>query len=228
MRGLEALEVAILLSISLAIIFAAVPYIIQTIFQIEASLEAKNMLAFITALADSLESDFAMAGTQRMYQIPSSYFGTFYVRTPSYTVTIQCGPTAWAFVIRGAVVGYNSSYAVFGNTMVRGLNGSLIVPLGEPVVAVNTTYPGAVKLYSRVVYVVGQSSIYLYTISASFKQSGAGGLLAYVVGPTNSTKVPNCANPTITVSGRLGSASASFSGTYNVYLVYNNVTFLWK
>lgn len=228
MRGLEALEVAILLSISLAIIFAAVPYIIQTIFQIEASLEAKNMLAFITALADSLESDFAMTGTQRMYQIPSSYFGTFYVRTPRYTITIQCGATTWSFVVRGAVVGYNSSYAVFGNAMVRGLNGSLIVPLGEPVVAVNETYPGSAKLYSRVVYVMGQSSIYLYTISASFVQSGAGGLLAYVVGPSNLTKIPNCANPAITVSSRMGSSMASFSGTYNVYLVYNNVTLIWK
>ncbi|MBP1448469.1 MAG: hypothetical protein JZD41_00395, partial [Thermoproteus sp.] len=166
MKGLEALEVAILLSISLAIIFAAVPYIVQTIFQTEASLEAKNVLAFLASLADSLEMDFGMTGVQRMYQLPSAYFGTFYVRTPRYFLTVVCGPLSYTYVFYGAVVGYNSTYAVFGNTMVRGLRGSLIVPLGEPLTAVNTTYPGAVRMYSRVVYVNGSSDLYLYTISA--------------------------------------------------------------
>lgn len=226
MKGLEALEVAILLSISLAIIFAAVPYIVQTIFQTEASLEAKNVLAFLASLADSLEMDFGMTGVQRMYQLPSAYFGTFYVRTPRYLLTVDCGPK-YTYVFHGAVVGYNSTYAVFGDAMARGLRGSLIVPLGEPLTAVNTTYPGAVRMYSRVVY-VNASDLYLYTISASFTQQGTGGLLAYAIGPSK-TIVIKCGGPArISLSSSIGSSTASFSGVNRVYIVYNNVTFVWK
>ncbi|CCC81544.1 hypothetical protein [Thermoproteus tenax] len=232
MRGLEALEVAILLSISLAIIFAAVPYIIQNIFQLEAGLEAKNVIAFLTSLADSLESDFGMTGVQRMYQLPSAYFGTFYVRTPRLYVSISCaslsGTTSTTFVFREAVVGYNSSYAEFGNAMLRGLTGSLLAPIGEPVIAVNSTFPSAVRLYTRVVYVNGTSSLYLYTISASFIQQGTGGALAYVVGPLNSTSLTCGGTAAVTVSSRLGSATATFNNVQTVYLVWNNVTLVWK
>ena len=228
MRGLEALETAILLSISLAIIFAAIPYIIQNIFQIEAGLEAKNIAAFLTALADSLETDFGMTGVQRMYQVPSTYFGTFYVRASRMAVTITCGNVQQTFYFRELVVGYNSTYVEFGNNMLRGLVGSLAVPIGEPVVAVNSTYPRTVKLYSRVVYVNGSSSLYLYTISASFVPQGTGQALAYVIGPLNSTQLACSGSATVTVSSRYGSTAVVFNKVSTVYLVWNNVTVLWK
>ncbi len=228
MRGLEALETAILLSISLAIIFAAMPYIVQNIFQIEAGLEAKNMAAFLTALADSLEADFGMTGVQRMYQTPSTYFGTFYVRTSNMSVTITCGGVSQTFYFKELVVGYNSTYAEFGDGMLRGLVGSLAVPIGEPVVAVNSTYPRTVKLYSRVVYVNGSSSLYLYTISASFIPQGAGQALAYVVGPLNSTQLACSGSTTVTVSSRYGSTAVVFNNVSTIYLVWNNITVIWK
>ncbi|MGC9170596.1 MAG: hypothetical protein ACP5HD_07620 [Thermoproteus sp.] len=228
MRGLEALEVAILLSVSLAIIFAAVPYIVQNIFQIEASLEAKNVMAFLTALADSLETDFGMTGVQRMYQLPNSYFGSFYVRTPRLYVTVRCGNDNSTYVFREAVIGYNSTYVEFGSSMLRGLNGSLAVPIGEPVVAVNSTYPRTVRLYSRVVFVNGTNSLYLYTISASFAQQGTGGVLAYVVGPLNSTSISCGGSVNVVVQSRLGSKTVSFNNIKNVYIVWNNITLIWK
>ena len=227
MRGLEALEVAILLSVSLAIIFAAIPYIVQNIFQIEAGLEAKNVVAFLTAFADSLETDFGMTGVQRIYQLPSSYFGSLYVRTPRLYVTIQCGGVSSTYVFREVVVGYNSTYVEFGNSMLRGLNGSLAVPIGEPVVAVNSTYPRTVRLYSRVVFVNGSSSLYLYTVSANFTQRGPSGVLAYVVGPLNSTSIICGGSASVTVQSGLGSKNLYFKGIQTVYLVWNNVTLIW-
>ena len=227
MRGLEALEVAILLSVSLAIIFAAIPYIVQNIFQIEAGLEAKNVVAFLTAFADSLETDFGMTGVQRIYQLPSSYFGSLYVGTPRLYVTIQCGGVSSTYVFREVVVGYNSTYVEFGTSMLRGLNGSLAVPIGEPVVAVNSTYPRTVRLYSRVVFVNGSASLYLYTVSANFTQRSPSGVLAYVVGPLNSTSISCGGSASVTVQSRLGSKTLYFRGVQTVYLVWNNVTLVW-
>ncbi len=227
MRGLEALEVAILLSVSLAIIFAAIPYMVQNIFQIEAGLEAKNVVAFLTAFADSLETDFGMTGVQRIYQLPSSYFGSLYVRTPRLYVTIQCGWVSSTYVFREVVVGYNSTYVEFGSSMLRGLNGSLAVPIGEPVVAVNSTYPRTVRLYSRVVFVNGSASLYLYTVSAQFTQRSPSGVLAYVVGPLNSTSISCGGSASVTVQSRLGSKTLYFGGIQTVYLVWNNVTLVW-
>jgi hypothetical protein len=227
MRGLEALEVAILLSVSLAIIFAAIPYIVQNIFQIEAGLEAKNVVAFLTAFADSLETDFGMTGVQRIYQLPSSYFGSLYVGTPRLYVTIQCGGVSSTYVFREVVVGYNSTYVEFGTSMLRGLNGSLAVPIGEPVVAVNSTYPRTVRLYSRVVFVNGSASLYLYTVSANFTQRSPSGVLAYVVGPLNSTSISCGGSASVTVQSRLGSKTLYFRGIQTVYLVWNNVTLFW-
>jgi len=227
MRGLEALEVAILLSVSLAIIFAAIPYIVQNIFQIEAGLEAKNVVAFLTAFADSLETDFGMTGVQRIYQLPSSYFGSLYVGTPRLYVTIQCGGVSSTYVFREVVVGYNSTYVEFGTSMLRGLNGSLAVPIGEPVVAVNSTYPRTVRLYSRVVFVNGSASLYLYTVSANFTQRSPSGVLAYVVGPLNSTSISCGGSASVTVQSRLGSKTLYFGGIQTVYLVWNNVTLVW-
>jgi hypothetical protein len=227
MRGLEALEVAILLSVSLAIIFAAIPYIVQNIFQIEAGLEAKNVVAFLTAFADSLETDFGMTGVQRIYQLPSSYFGSLYVGTPRLYVTIQCGGVSSTYVFREVVVGYNSTYVEFGTSMLRGLNGSLAVPIGEPVVAVNSTYPRTVRLYSRVVFVNGSASLYLYTVSANLTQRSPSGVLAYVVGPLNSTSISCGGSASVTVQSRLGSKTLYFGGIQTVYLVWNNVTLFW-
>lgn len=227
MRGLEALEVAILLSVSLAIIFAAIPYIVQNIFQIEAGLEAKNVVAFLTAFADSLETDFGMTGVQRIYQLPSSYFGSLYVGTPRLYVTIQCGGVSSTYVFREVVVGYNSTYVEFGTSMLRGLNGSLAVPIGEPVVAVNSTYPRTVRLYSRVVFVNGSASLYLYTVSANLTQRSPSGVLAYVVGPLNSMSISCGGSASVTVQSRLGSKTLYFGGIQTVYLVWNNVTLVW-
>jgi hypothetical protein len=227
MRGLEALEVVILLSVSLAIIFAAIPYIVQNIFQIEAGLEAKNVVAFLTAFADSLETDFGMTGVQRIYQLPSSYFGSLYVGTPRLYVTIQCGGVSSTYVFREVVVGYNSTYVEFGTSMLRGLNGSLAVPIGEPVVAVNSTYPRTVRLYSRVVFVNGSASLYLYTVSANLTQRSPSGVLAYVVGPLNSTSISCGGSASVTVQSRLGSKTLYFGGIQTVYLVWNNVTLVW-
>ncbi|KUO88925.1 MAG: hypothetical protein AT715_02570 [Thermoproteus sp. JCHS_4] len=228
MRGLEALEVAILLSVSLAIIFAAIPYIVQNIFQIEAGLEAKNVVAFLTAFGDSLETDFGMTGVQRIYQLPSSYFGSLYVRTPGLYVTIQCGGVSSTYVFREVVVGYNSTYVEFGNSMLRGLDGSLAVHIGEPVVAVNSTYPRTVRLYSRVVFVNGSASLYLYTVSANLTLRSPSGVLAYVVGPLNSTSISCGGSASVTVQSRLGSKTLYFRRIQTVYLVWNNVTLIWR
>lgn len=227
MRGLEAVETAILLSISLAIIFAAIPYIIQNIFQIEAGLEARNVQALLVALADSLEADFGMTGVQRTYQLPSTYFGTFYVRTPGLSVTVNCSGVSKTYYFKELIVGYNSTYAEFGTNMLRGLVDSTVVQIGEPVIAVKSIYPRTLMLYSRVVYVNG-SSLYLYTISASLSVQGSGQALSYAIGPLNSTQLI-CSGPaTVTVSGKYGTASVAFKGINAVYLVWNNVTIFWK
>jgi len=200
---------------------------VQNIFQIEAGLEAKNVVAFLTAFAGSLETDFGMTGVQRIYQLPSSYFGSLYVGTPRLYVTIQCGGVSSTYVFREVVVGYNSTYVEFGTSMLRGLNGSLAVPIGEPVVAVNSTYPRTVRLYSRVVFVNGSASLYLYTVSANFTQRSPSGVLAYVVGPLNSTSISCGGSASVTVQSRLGSKTLYFGGIQTVYLVWNNVTLVW-
>jgi hypothetical protein len=125
------------------------------------------------------------------------------------------------------VVGYNSTYVEFGNSMLRGLDGSLAVPIGEPVVAANSTYPRTVRLYSRVVFVNGSSSLYLYTVSANFTQRSPSGVLAYVVGPLNSTSISCGGSASVTVQSGLGSKNLYFKGIQTVYLVWNNVTLVW-
>ncbi len=160
---MQSLEMVVLVSLSLLIVFAAVPYIWQLASASMAQWEARQMLTFLTSFADSLESDFGMPGTLRSYYLPNLVFGTFAVK--SYAMRITCLSTGREVVASPLVVVYNSSYILGDARPLRGVRNITLAPLGQPIVALNATGLGYV-LFTGPVYVPGQPGV-LYVVDAA-------------------------------------------------------------
>ena len=172
---MTSLEVLLLTAISLIIIFAALPYVISTLYASMAPLEYRNAVAYVLAFADGLEADFGMAGSRKYFPLPNFVYGSFGAVNRTYTLIIRCGSTSlnrygdrWNVV----EVWYNSTYLVDGPRLYRGVDGGLIAFVGDTMVAVNATPPGRLKLYFRPFVVNGTDEVYIYFVSSRFYARG--------------------------------------------------------
>jgi len=191
---MTSLEVLLLTAISLIIVFAALPYVISTLYASMAPLEYRNAVAYVLAFADGLEADFGMVGSQKYFPLPNFVYGSFGGVNRTYALAIRCGGTplydgGWNVV----EVWYNSTYLVDGPRLYRGVDGGLIAFVGDTMVAVNATPPGRLKLYFRPFVVSGTEEVYIYLVSLRFNARGryyltyeVGGTLAVESLPCNS------------------------------------------
>jgi len=161
---MQSLELVILASFSLLIVFAAVPYIWQLASVSMAQWEARQMLTFMASFADSLESDFGMPGTLRSYYLPNFVYGVFSVR--NYTMSITCVSTGRSLPpVYSLFVMYNSSYIMGGAKPLRGVRNVTLAPLGQPLAGLNATGLGYV-LYTGPVYISGTPTVwYVFNVT---------------------------------------------------------------
>jgi len=182
LRGATSLELLIITSFALVAIFAAVPMVLQQIYQYQALAEARAALAFLNVLADGVESDVGAAYAQKVLNLPALRFGGLDFSTreigrcggaPIYNTTLiyrsqylslfgQFRGTRWAPLVEAP----EPLLAIYG----WGTSASLVprlVKYGSVVVVLNVTYtaaPGAtgVGMYYKVqvprTYDMSQSS----------------------------------------------------------------------
>ena len=176
---MQSLELVVLVSFSLLIVFAAVPYIWQLASVSMAQWEARQMLTFMTSFADSLESDFGMPGTFRSYYFPNLVHGVFSVRR--YTIDITCVSTGRSLPpVYSLFVMYNSSYITGGAKPLRGVRNVTLAPLGQPLASLNATGLGYV-LYTGPVYISGTPTVlYVFDVTP-LRVSGSASLSYRVV-----------------------------------------------
>jgi len=158
---MTSLELLIITAFALLAIFAAVPLVVQQIYQYQALAEARAGLAFLNVLADGLESDMGAAYAQKVLNLPSFRFGGLDFSTaevgrcggePVYNTTLmyrsqhlslfgQFRGTRWARLVEApepplAIYGWGT----YASMAVR------LVKYGAVVVVLNVTYraaPGA-------------------------------------------------------------------------------------
>lgn len=165
---MQSLEVAILLGFSLLIVFAAVPFIWQNVSVSMAQLEARQYMAFLVSIADSLGADFGMVGVKRSFYLPNLVYGSFSVRR--YPMEIRCG--SGRVLAYPLFIWYNSSYIVGGERPLRGERNVTVALLGQPVAAVNASSLGlrdgvarGYVLFTGPVLVSGGERSVLYVLS---------------------------------------------------------------
>jgi hypothetical protein len=170
LRGAVSLELLIITSLALVAIFAAVPMVLEQIYQYQALAEAQAALAFLNVLADGVESDMGAAYAQKILNLPTLRFGGLGFSTrevgrcgdmPVYNTTLiyrsqyfslfgQFRGTRWAPLVEAP----EPPLAIYG----WGTSASLVprlVKYGRVVVVFNVTYtaaPGAtgVGMYYKV------------------------------------------------------------------------------
>jgi hypothetical protein len=158
LRGAASLELLIITSLALVAIFAAVPMVLEQIYQYQALAEARAALAFLNVLADGLESDMGAAYAQKVLNLPTLRFGgldfstrevgrcgdmqvyntTLIYRSQYLSLYGQFRGTRWAPLVEAP----EPPLAVYG----WGTSASLVprlVKYGSVVVVLNVTYTAA-------------------------------------------------------------------------------------
>jgi len=158
LRGMASLELLVITSFALVAIFAVVPVVLQQIYQYQALAEARTGLAFLNALADSVESDMGAAYAQKVLNLPTLRFGGLDFSTrvvgscgnaPVYNTTLiyrsqylslygQFRGTRWGPLVEAP----EPPLAIYG----WGTSASLaprLVKYGKFVVVLNVTYTAA-------------------------------------------------------------------------------------
>ena len=158
LRGAASLELLIITSLALVAIFAAVPMVLEQIYQYQALAEARAALAFLNVLADGVESDMGAAYAQKILNLPTLRFGGLDFSTwevgrcggaPIYNTTLiymsqyfslfgQFRGTQWAPLVEAP----EPPLAIYG----WGTSASLaprLVKYGSVVIVLNVTYTAA-------------------------------------------------------------------------------------
>jgi len=158
LRGATSLEFLIITSFALVAIFAAVPVVLEQIYQYQGLAEARAGLAFLNALADSVESDMGAAYAQKVLNLPTLRFGgldfssqvvgscgddpvyntTLIYRSQYFSLFGQFRGTRWAPLVEAP----EPPLAIYG----WGTSASLVprlVKYGSVVVVLNVTYTAA-------------------------------------------------------------------------------------
>jgi hypothetical protein len=229
---MTSLEILVLTTFALLIIFAALPYVVNTLYASMAPLEYRTAAGYILSFADALEADVGMAGARKYFNLPSFVYGSFGAVNKTYVFTITCGSKR--FVWNSAEVWYNSSYLVGFPRLLRGLSDELVViypPPGrgpEPPDTLVAVQSGDrwIRMWFRLFIVNGTDEKYIYVINATVRvMGGVPQYLYYTVWKIERHEIPNC------YSGRLviGSREVPFDKhprTANIYIVtqYVNIT----
>jgi hypothetical protein len=155
---MASLELLIIMSLALVAIFAAVPMVLEQIYQYQALAEARAGLAFLNVLADGVESDMGAAYAQKVLNLPTFRLGGLDFSTrevgrcggdPVYNTTLiyrsqylslfgQFRGTRWAPLVDAP----EPPLAIYG----WGASASLVprlVKYGSVVVVLNVTYTAA-------------------------------------------------------------------------------------
>ncbi|ABL88331.1 conserved hypothetical protein [Pyrobaculum islandicum DSM 4184] len=162
---MTSLELLIITAFALLAIFAAVPIVLQQIYQYQALVEARAALAFLNVLADGIESDMGAAYAQKVLNLPTLRFGGLDYRV---AVVGTCGGAP----VYNTTLIYRSQYlSLFGQF--RGTVWGRVVDAPEPPLAVygwgtSASLTPRVVRYGRVAVVLN------ITYTASPSASGAG------------------------------------------------------
>ena len=202
---MQSLELAILVGVSLMIIFAAVPYIWQIVEDSMARLEARQYMSFFVTFADSLSADFGMLGVMRSYVLPNLLYGSLSVR--SYPMEIRCGDRSVR--VYQLYIWYNSSNILGVARPLRGERNVTVAHLGQPIAAVNASSLGILDalargyvLFTGPVLVKGGKESVLYVINVS-RVEFRGDFLGYKI---TAVKTAELTSPdgycTISISGK--------------------------
>jgi hypothetical protein len=125
---MTSLELLILTAFALLAIFAAVPMVLQQIYQYQALAEARAGLAFLNVLADGVESDMGAAHAQKILNLPTFRLGGLDFTT---RVVGSCGDDP----IYNTTLIYRSQYlSLFGEF--RGTRWAPLVEVPEPPLAI--------------------------------------------------------------------------------------------
>ena len=211
---MTSLEVLILTAFALVIVFAALPYVVNTLYASMAPLEYRTASAYVLAFADSLEADFGMVGAKKFFQLPNFVYGSFGAANRTHVVELRCGQT-YRLVWMSFRLWYNSTYLIGVPRMLRGLRGGLVAEPGDALIAVNATERGIVA-YPRLSLVVGRGETYLYIMNVTVVASRSGfSYLSYDIQGI-STPISYGACQSVVVNG----VAYPVSGT--LYVVVNN------
>jgi len=187
---MTSLELLIITAFALLAIFAAVPIVIQQIYQYQALAEARAGLAFLNVLADGVESDMGAAYAQKILNLPTFRFGGL-----DFSI-VEVGRCGGEPVYNTTLI-YRSQYlSLFGQF--RGTRWAGFVEAPEPPLAVYGwgTYaslaPRLVK-YGRVVVVLN------VTYTAAPGATGAG--MYYEVRAPRTYSVSQCGFSGVDLSG---------------------------
>jgi hypothetical protein len=188
------LEVLTITAIALLVIFAAVPVVVQQIYQYQALVEARAAAALFSALADSIESDMGAAYAQRILNVPALRFGGL-----EY-ITVAVGRCGGAPVYNTTLV-YRSQYlALFGQ--LRGTRWARLVRAPESPLAV-AAWGAEISLAPRAVNYGGVVVLLNMTYSAGGEEArratGAG--IYYEVQAPASYRADQCELQGIDLSG---------------------------
>lgn len=155
---MNSLEVLVITSFALLAIFAAVPVVFQQIYQYQALVEGRALLAFFSTFADVLESDMGASYAQRVVQLPGMKFGSL-----NYVVreVMRCGGAP----VYNTTFIYTSQYFTFFG-MYRGTKWGAVVDAPEPVVAI-WGWGTSVSLAPRIVRYGSIAVVFNITYSVS-------------------------------------------------------------
>jgi hypothetical protein len=190
LRGAASLELLIITSLALVAIFAAVPMVLEQIYQYQALAEAQAALAFLNVLADGLESDMGAAYAQKVLNLPTLRFGGLDFSTREVG---RCGDDP----VYNTTLIYRSEYlSLYGQF--RGTRWAPLVEAPEPPLAIYgwgtsaSLVPRLVK-YGSVVVVLS------VTYTAASGATGVG--MYYEVQVPRTYKVSQCTFPGLDLTG---------------------------
>ncbi len=164
-RGLESLETLVIMAFVAVAIAAVTPIVVDQLSKARASAEMQVYVGFFSVLADSLESDYAMGGVQRLFQLPEVRHGSLRAYNFTYMLveeTANCFPTLTLVV---PALEYRLEVLVIAPGILRGGPGHL-APLGEAMYVVESDGL-SVSLRPRVLYHNGTGEKFLYVTNGS-------------------------------------------------------------
>jgi hypothetical protein len=187
---MTSLELLILTVFALLAIFAVVPVVLQQIYQYQALAEARAALAFLSVLADSVESDMGAAYAQKILNLPTLRFGGLDFFTQ---VVGRCGGDP---VYNTTLIYMSQYFSLFGQF--RGTQWAPLVEAPEPPLAVYG-WGTSVSLVPRLVKYGRVVVVFNVTYTAASDATGVG--MYYKVEAPVAYKVSQCTFPGLDLTG---------------------------
>jgi hypothetical protein len=190
LRGTTSLELLIITSLALVAIFAAVPIVLEQIYQYQALAEAQAALAFLNVLADGLESDMGAAYAQKILNLPTLRFGGLDFSTREVG---RCGDMP---VFNTTLIYMSQYFSLFGQF--RGTRWAPLVEAPEPPLAIYGWGTSA-SLAPRLVKYGNVVVVFNVTYTAASGATGVG--MYYEVQAPRTYDVSQCTFPGFDLTG---------------------------